>query len=216
MMMRKMMDKLRASLMRGALFLAPIWLSIFLVGMGYNFIESNLGEISAQVVRWIVPASWLPARFADGHIPGLSLFAVFVGLALVGSIASWQFGRKGLKQFDRLFLSLPLVNSIYASARKVIDAFGDANQNRFQKAVFVDWPGDGIKVLGFVTGELIQPNGTKLYTVYIPGMPNPTSGFVVIVPAAKVVETEMTTEEAFKFGMSLGVLLPNKLPVERF
>jgi uncharacterized membrane protein len=215
-MMRKIMDVLRASLMRGALFLAPIWLSIFLVGMGYNFIESSLGDISAQVVRWIVPARWLPASFADGNIPGLSLFAVFVVLALVGSIASWQFGRRGLKLFDRLFLSIPLVNSIYSSARKVIDAFGDANQNRFQKAVFVDWPGDGIKVLAFVTGELTHLNGKKLYTLYIPGMPNPTSGFVVIMPADKVVETEMTKEEAFKFGMSLGVLVPHNLPVERF
>ena len=84
----KLIDRFRNAIVRGAMFIAPIWLSIFIVGFGYNMIESSLGEISAQLVRWFVPQSWLPARFASGHIPGISVLFAVIALSTIGSIAS--------------------------------------------------------------------------------------------------------------------------------
>jgi uncharacterized membrane protein len=147
----------------------------------------------------------------------LSVLFALVLFSAIGLTASWHFGRQGLKLFDGVFLSLPILRSIYSAARKLFDAFGEpGGKARFQKVVFVDWPGNGARTIGFVTNELVPENGgEKRYVLFVPCMPNPTGGFVVVVPASKVVETEISPEEGLKFGLTLGVLVPPAMPLDK-
>lgn len=207
--------RLRRSLVRGALFFIPIWLCWFVVGLLYQVCEGLLGGLTAQLVLWVVPQSWLPAAFAGGHIPGLSLLVAIVLLTLIGVAASVPCGRSGLRIIDLVFLRIPGVRTIYSAARKVIDAIGEPGQSRFQKVVLIDWPGQGLQTLGFVTNEGVSPAGEKEYWVFVPTMPNPTSGFVVKVLASAVTETSLGAEEGLKIAMSLGVLAPPDLGEKR-
>lgn len=205
--------RIRAALIRGALFVLPIWLCIFVVGIVYNLCETYLGGLTAAIVSWLVPSDWLPGFAANGHVPGLSMVTAFLLLYVLGAVASWQIGRQGLRMFDLLFLAIPGVSTVYSAARKMIDAIGDG-QSRFKKVVLIDWPGPGIKTLGFVTNETQTDDGNKAYFVFVPTMPNPTSGFVVVANVADVIETDMRPEEALKLCMSLGVLAPPVLPLQ--
>ena len=211
---KSVFSRIRAALIRGALFLLPIWLCAFVVGIAYNLCENWLGGLTAAIVNCLVPANWLPEFAANGHIPGLSMVTAFGLLYLIGAIASWHVGRQGLRMFDLLFLAIPGVSTVYSAARKMIDAIGEPGKSRLKKVVLIDWPGPGIKTLGFVTNETLSPAGEKHYFVFVPTMPNPTSGFVVVVAATSVIETTMAPEEALRLCMSLGVLSPPALPLD--
>lgn len=208
-------ESVRKSVIRGALFLAPLGLTIFIVGMAFNFIENSMiGDVTARLVSALVPKAVLGERFADGHIPGLALFVTLFVLGVIGGIASWHFGRKGLKLVDGIFQALPLLRVVYSPLRKVVETV-ESGQSRFQKVVFVEWPTPVCKTLAFVTNEQIAENGEKHYVLFLPMMPNPTSGFVLILPASKVTETTISPEEGLQFGISLGVLAPSSLRFDR-
>ena len=201
--------KLRNWILRGALFVMPIGLCAFLFGLVYHFSESWLGGITAELLRLILPSSWYAPWFPTAHIPGASLALALLLLALFGGIASWHIGRQGLRLIDHLFLSIPGVSTVYSSLRKIVDAIGEPGQSRFQKVVFIEWPGPGVRTIGFVTNEIAGTDGgKKRYLVYVPHVPNPTNGFVVLVDADCVVETNMTPDEGLKYCLSLGVLTP--------
>lgn len=203
--------KLRGLIVRGLLFVVPIWLTVTVVGFVYSLSESWLGALTDQAVRLILPASWLTGPLADGHIPGLSLGVALVLLTGVGLVASWPMGAQGLRLVDHVFLAIPGVRSLYSACRKIIDAVGDPAQSRFKKVVLFKWA--GVKTLGFLTGTTEQ-DGRQHVFIFVPHMPNPTSGFLVLVPADEVTDTGLTPEEGIKLGMSLGVLTPPKLPVK--
>ncbi len=202
--------RLRSLIVRGLLFIVPIWLTITVVGFVYSLSETWLGALTDQSVRLILPASWLNGPLAEGHVPGLSLVVLLLMLTGVGLVASWPMGVQGLRLVDHVFLAIPGVRSLYSASRKIIDSLGDPSQSRFQKVVLFNWA--GVKTLGFQTGTTEQ-EGRKCVFVFVPHMPNPTSGFLVLIPEDEVKDTGLTPEEGIKLGMSLGVLAPPKLPV---
>jgi len=205
--------RMSAYLVRGVLFLLPVIVTVLIVGFVYNQGESWLGEATAYLVRLLLPVSWL-GPFTDGHIPGLSLLLLLGIIMLLGWISSMKFGRQGLRLIDHIFLSIPFVRAIYSAARKVVDAVGDPKQSKFQRVVFLDWPGRGTRVLGFVSGEVTNAsNGEKYLVVFVPHIPNPTSGFVMWVPERETTDAGMTPQQGFSLCMSLGVLAPPSLPI---
>lgn len=214
MTIKSIVGHLKSLLIRGALFIAPIWLCIFLGDLIYKLCESSLGAITSQIVRWLLPAGWLSGAFANGHIPGLSLVAAAILFGIIGLIASWSPGQAGLRLIDYLFLAIPGLNMIYAAARKVIDALGEPGKSRFRKVVLVSWPSPEVRTVGFVTNEVAAPDQEKVYWLFVPHMPNPTSGFVLVVRASDVLETDMTPEEGLKLCLSLGVLAPPTVPLQ--
>lgn len=202
-------NKVKLALTRGVLFIMPVWLTAVLVGFVYQISETWLSQAGTQIVLWLLPASWYMHWFPDGHIPGVSLLLAFTLLLATGAVASCPIGKKGLRVIDWFFLSIPGLRSVYASLRKIVDALGEPGKSRFQKVVFVEWPTKGIRTVGFVTNEIpAQADGEKQYVLFVPHMPNPTSGFVVLVDESRVVETQMTPDEGLKYCLSLGVLAP--------
>ncbi|MBY0359878.1 MAG: DUF502 domain-containing protein [Candidatus Obscuribacterales bacterium] len=210
---RSFFKSMRNFLIRGVLFIAPVWLCVFLVKLLYGVCENMLGGITAQFVRWFVPVDWL-GPFANGHIPGLSMLTAAVMLALIGFAGSWAIGKAGLRLIDFLFMSIPGLNTVYSAARKVIDALAEPGQSRFQKVVLVEGPMmPGLQTIAFVTNEVVADNGERYYWVFIPHMPNPTSGYVFMVESRYIRETTLTTEQGLKICMSLGVLAPPTIPM---
>jgi len=102
--------------------------------------------------------------------------------------------------------TIPLVKSINTFSKQLIQVFQEGKSS-YRRAVFVDWPRPGVKAVGFVTAELVQ-DGIDLVVVYLPTMPNPTAGFALYFRAEEVQDSGMTVEDAVKFVISGGVVLP--------
>lgn len=210
------MQRVRASITRGVLFIVPFAVTWFVVGLVAGMADGWLGPLLAAIVRAVVPASWLTGPFEGGHIPGLSLLVFIALLYAVGRFASWHVGRRGLRLIDHLFQAIPGVRFIYSAARKVVDAVGDTTQATFQRAVLVNWGHTDTKTIGFVTNEIVdRTSGRKYLVLFIPTPPNPASGFVVWVSEEEATDPGISMEEALKVVLSLGVLTPKEINVTR-
>ena len=101
---------------------------------------------------------------------------------------------------------IPLVKSVYTSSKQLIQVFREGKTS-YRRAVFVEWPRVGVRAIGFVTAE-VESEGERRVVVYVPTMPNPTSGFALYFREDEVMDAGMTVEEAVKFVVSGGVVIP--------
>lgn len=136
-------------------------------------------------------------------------FAILLGaIYLVGEVATNLVGRRLLGLVESLVLRVPFVKVIYSASKQVAAAFQGRKARAFRSVVYVDFPAPGMRAIGFVTGDMTDPTGTACHTVFVPTTPNPTTGFLQIVPVEKVVKTSYSVEDGIKMIMSLGVLVP--------
>ncbi|MDO8777526.1 MAG: DUF502 domain-containing protein [Burkholderiaceae bacterium] len=165
--------------------------------------------IAAQTV---LPESLRPGLESLRSIPGLSaivmvLVLLFTGLAVTNFAGQWI-----VDQSNRLFSNIPIVKSIYTSVKQVSDTLFSSSGQAFRHAVLVQYPRAGSWTIGFVTGspsgEVAQHLSADHITLYVPTTPNPTSGFMLIVPRSDVVELKMSVDEALKYIISMGVVAP--------
>jgi uncharacterized membrane protein len=127
-------------------------------------------------------------------------------LYLTGLLATNVIGGRLLKIGESTLARIPIVNSIYTSSKQLTKVFQEGKAS-YRRAVFVEWPRPGVKAVGFVTAEL-ELDGLSMVVVYLPTMPNPTSGFALYFRAEDVHDSGMTVEDAVKFVISGGVVLP--------
>jgi uncharacterized membrane protein len=141
-------------------------------------------------------------NFTDGILSSYldRLFGILAGL-----LATNVLGTQLLKLGDSLLSRIPLVSSIYSSSKQLTKVFREGKSS-YRRAVFVEWPRPGVKAVGFVTAE-VERNGERLVVVYVPTMPNPTSGFALFFREEDVVDSGMTVEEALKFVVSGGAIV---------
>jgi uncharacterized membrane protein len=140
------------------------------------------------------------------HMPGLGMITGAVVIYFTGLIATNVLGSRLLRFSEALLAKIPIVNSIYTSSKQLIKVFQEGKSS-YRRAVFVEWPRQGVKAIGFVTAEVVQ-DGVSMVVVYLPTMPNPTSGFALYFRAEEVHDSGMTVEDAVKFVVSGGVVVP--------
>lgn len=136
--------------------------------------------------------------------------------SLIGRLARNYFGKKIIVWLDAAMLRIPLFNKIYGAIKQVNDAFTVGGANSFKTVVLVEFPREGMYSVGFLTSEQKQEVQAKtreqVVSVFIPTTPNPTSGFLVLVPEAKITKLDMSVPDAIKYIVSLGALAPNFAP----
>ncbi len=165
--------------------------------------------IAAQTV---LPESLRPGLESLRTIPGLSAIVMVSVLLLTGLAVTNFAGQWILNQSNRLFSNIPIVKSVYTSVKQVSDTLFSSSGQAFRHAVLVQYPRAGSWTIGFVTGKpsgevAAQLNDDHL-TLYVPTTPNPTSGFMLIVPRSDVIELQMSVDEALKYIISMGVVAP--------
>jgi len=138
----------------------------------------------------------------------LSLLILLLVVYLLGALATNIVGRRVLSLGERAVLKLPFVKVVYSVSKQVVAAFQGEGSRAFKSVVFVEFPQPGMRAIGFVTSNLTRSDGTEWSTVFVPTTPNPTTGFLQLVPRASLEETGYTVEEGIKMVMSLGVLVP--------
>jgi uncharacterized membrane protein len=137
--------------------------------------------------------------------------AIFL-IGLVGLLARNYFGKKMIQWVDAALLRVPLLNKIYGATKQVNDAFSSTNKNAFRTVVLVEFPRPGVHTIAFITSEqhaeVEARTGQKVVCVFVPTTPNPTSGFLLIVPEEKVIKLEMSVADGIKYVISLGSIIP--------
>jgi uncharacterized membrane protein len=148
-------------------------------------------------------------------IPGLGVMLVALVIFATGVFVANMFGQWWLRQWDSLMNRIPVVRSIYTSVKQVADTLFSGSGNAFSKALLVQYPRQGSWTIAFLTGtpggEVAKHLGQPMVSVYVPTTPNPTSGFFLMMPKADVIELDMSVDDALKYIISMGVVVPGSL-----
>ena len=172
-------------------------------------------------------ATYIALRFLIGYIdgllapllnilpfsfPGLGLLLFVVSLYLLGLAVSAKIGKAIIAAQHAVFSRMPVIKTIYRVTKQASDNLSSyAAGHDFKRVVLVEWPKRNVYALGFVTGQCVLQGGDERLTIYIPTVPNPTSGMFALMSINEVVETDISVEEAIKIVLSGGIVLPNKL-----
>ena len=145
----------------------------------------------------------------------LALFLIGV----VGLLARNYFGKRLIEWTDSTLLRVPLLNKIYGATKQVNDAFSSGNKTAFRTVVLVEFPRAGVYSVGFITSEPNQEiqakTKEKVVCVFVPTTPNPTGGFLLLIPEKQVTKLEMSVADGIKYVISLGAIMPDYIPASR-
>lgn len=183
-----------------------VWLPILVTLVILRFIVDLLDQTIA-----LLPKAYQPAQLLGFHLPGLGVVLSLILLIITGLFATNFLGQRLVSWSESILDRIPLVRSIYNATKQVINTILSTNSQAFRKVLLVEYPRKGLWSLAFQTGitaqEINQHTGTEMLSIFVPTTPNPTSGFLMVVPKSDVIELSMTIDEALKFIITLGVLL---------
>ena len=192
---------IRNRLISGLLVLVPLGITVFIM----SFV------LRATVVMMLPLTRVLLGDFPPWVVFALSLFLMICVLYLVGLLTTHVIGRKIIAMSEWIVSQIPFVKTIYNSSKQVVDVFQSRSATGVRQVALVEFPGPGLRALGFVTGEITLADGSQCYKVFIPTTPNPTTGFLQFVQVERIQLLDLSTEEAFRLIMSGGVLAPDTL-----
>ncbi|MCA0244267.1 MAG: DUF502 domain-containing protein [Proteobacteria bacterium] len=192
-----------------------VWLPLAITVWVLSWLLSALDGVFLALLsgtQAVMPESTHHAIEQLRHVPGLGVLVLGVGLVLTGVFVTNIFGQWWVRQWDRILQKIPIVKSIYSSVKQVSDTLFSSSGNAFREAVLVQYPRHGSWTIAFVTGapggEVAGKLPPDMLSVYVPTTPNPTSGFFLIMPRAEVIELRMSVDEALKYVISMGVVVP--------
>ncbi|HXD37806.1 MAG TPA: DUF502 domain-containing protein [Rhodanobacter sp.] len=206
--------RLKRYLLTGLLTFIPLWVT-WLV---FKFVLGVLADIGAPLVAALLGALALVApRTAAVLGSGWFTFVVALlitlgALYLLGALANRVIGQRVIGAFDNLLARIPVVQTIYGGTKKLMAVLQN-KPSGVQRVVLVEFPRRGMRVVGFVTRVMIEEgSGREMAAVFIPTTPNPTGGYLEVVPLAELMPTDWTMDQAMAFIISGGAVAPDTLP----
>lgn len=205
------MHALRKWLLAGLLVIVPVAITVAVLLWIIETLDQTL---------LILPQSWRPDSLLGVHIPGFGVLLTLAILLIVGAIASNFVGRKLVALGDRVVSRIPVVRGLYSSVKQVSDTLFSESGNAFRTAVLVQWPRPDVWTIAFVTGApggdvTTYLRGEEYVSVYVPTTPNPTGGYFVMLRKSDCIELKMSVDEALKYVVSMGVVVPAGAPANR-
>ena len=203
----------------GLLIVLPLLITVWLLSILFNL-------INARVTPWVL------AALRAAEIPGLERWPARVAVPLIGVVLTATLvylaglltgnlvGRRFLSLFESAMHRIPLVKGIYGAARQLLDAVSLTGKRPFSRVVLVEFPRSGVWTVGFVTQERLHaiggPRGDEgAVPVFVPTAPNPTSGWVLFIREADLVDLDLTIEQGLKLIVSGGIVSPEDLGAHR-
>jgi uncharacterized membrane protein len=203
---------LRNAFFSGLLLLAPlvvtVWAFTQIVGIVGGSVRPLYDRFLPEGLRSI-PFLW----------DVLATLLVFVLITILGYVSRYFLGKYLLGVGERFMQTIPGVNSVYNTVKQIVQTFSSQNRNIFSKVVLVEFPRAGSHSIGFLTnkaqGEPQTRTAEEIWTVFIPTSPNPTSGFLLMLPRKDIVELEMSVGDGMKMVISGGAVVPPWPPTAR-
>ena len=195
--------KLKRYLAAGLLVWVPLVVTFFSLRFVINLMDQTL---------LLIPSPLRPDNLLGFHVPGLGVILTFTLLIATGSFAANFFGKKLLDAWEAILARIPLVSWVYSGVKKVAETLLSPSGQSFRKVLLIEYPRKGIWSFCFQTSsslaEVQARTEKEVLCVFVPTTPNPTSGFVMMVPRDEVTELDMTVDEALRMIISLGVVVP--------
>lgn len=188
----------------GLLVWLPIWATYFIIKFLVDLMDKTLS---------LIPHRYQPDQLLGIHIPGLGLVFTVAILFLTGLLMANFIGHRLVAAWEKLLSRIPLIRSIHAAVKQVSHALLHPSGNSFRKVLLIQYPREGIWSIAFLTSDKFNaaPGDEPMVTVFVPTTPNPTSGFLTIVPKKDTIELDVNVEEALRMVISLGVVLPDAM-----
>ena len=198
------LQRLRRTIMAGLTIIVPLWVTGWVLKFLFDWADGFSAPLISQMAKLFDDP--------DFHIPGLGFVLTFIILWVVGALATNVVGRS-LWQFARETLEgLPLVRTIYAPIQQLMESLTSPGKAGFEKVVLVEYPRIGMWTLGFLAGNVPhEDEAVPAHSIFVPTAPNPTTGFMLIVPPEQLRPTDLRVEEALKMIVSAGVAVPPAL-----
>ena len=203
---KKKKSVIKKSFIAGLLVILPVWLTILIIWYVFKWISS----LSMPILSPFLNIFTSDSQWIDILAKIASFFLTLIIIFFVGFFTNIWFGKKLYNFFENVLTKIPLIGSIYSALKKLFSFFATSEDttNNFQKVIFVPFPTKDSYCVAFSTGEKII-NGQKYISSFMPSTPNPTTGFLMLVKAEDVIESEYTIEEAIQFIISAGIVQPN-------
>jgi uncharacterized membrane protein len=186
----------KAKFLTGLFILIPVIVTVYVIYV----VVSSIDAMIYPVVHRITQA--LTGR--EIFIPGTGLLLIVILAYVTGIFATNYMGKKMLHLTEAFFSRIPFVKSIYSSVKDMTDAFSSQTKKAFKEAVLVEFPFKGRHAIGFITKRIATDGEETVCSVFIPTTPNPTGGYLIMVPERELRFLQMSVDEALKYIISLG------------
>lgn len=189
--------QIRNYLFTGVFVLVPVAVTLGIIYFLFQYTDSFLGDVFGA------------------RVPGAGLFFTALICLIIGVIAQNIVGKKIIAWMDVSLQKIPVVKSVYSGIKQLADVFLKDQKSSFKRVVMLEYPKENCWVIGFVTSDFYIkidadiPEKNSMVTVFVPTTPNPTSGFLLILPKSKIVDTNIDIEDAMKVIISGGIVQPN-------
>jgi len=194
---------IRRYIVAGLLVWVPLGITIFILNLVVGLMDRTL---------LLLPAAYRPENLIGIKIPGLGILLTFLVVMLTGFLVANFIGKSLVTYWEGILDKIPLVRSIYSASKNFTEVLFTDTSQAFKKVLLIEYPRKGVYSLCFQTStELaeIQARTTgDVICVFVPTTPNPTSGFIIMVPRTDTIELDMDVEQALKMIVSLGVVVP--------
>ncbi len=185
---------IRARIFAGLVVIVPVAVTVFVVRILFLFFDS-----------WLQP---IVSLTLGRSIPGVGLLATILLLYLAGFLATRLGGRTLIGWLETVLARVPVVGDVFGASKQIMETISNPTGFGFKRVVIFEYPRPGMRAIGFVTRELTTADGELHYAIFLPTTPNPTSGFLLLVPVADTMETGLTVDQALKMVVSGGVVIP--------
>lgn len=201
--------RLRRMLVTGLLILTPVAVTVFVLVQLFRVMDGIFAPLVDRVLNTALGTQGV-------HVPGMGLVLTLVVVLLLGWLSTNVGGRRILRLFERVLVRIPVAKSIYGATKGILEAVSQDQTEAFKRVVLIEYPKANIFALAFVTGgarwEQVSDKLKDVLLVFVPTTPNPTSGFLLLVPRAEAMELPVSVEEGIRMVISGGILLPTLRP----
>jgi len=201
------MKNLRRYIVAGLL----VWLPLAVTYQLLKFVVGQMDRWLDSFLEWL-PAAYHPDQLLGIEIPGLGVIFTFLLLVITGMLAANFVGRAFVNGWESLLDRIPVVRAVYSAVKKFAEMVFSDKSESFKNVLLIQYPREGLYSLAFQTsselGEVQGRTGDDVICTFVPTTPNPTSGFIIIVPRRDVIVLDMDVDEALKMIISLGVVIP--------
>ncbi len=198
---------LRNYLIAGLLIWIPIMVTVWVVRFVGRILDQSL---------LLLPPSWRPEALFGTYVPGVGIVLSLLLLLLTGVLVRNLFGRQIVTGAENLIRRIPVVGPVYSGAKTFSETVLTDQGKSFKQVVMVEFPRKGVHSIGFITSDELEEAQARtardVTCVFVPTTPNPTTGFIILVPRDEVVRMDMTVDEAFRMLLTLGVVVPKWQP----
>lgn len=187
----------------------PLGVTIIVI----NFLLDRIGTPASNFFFWYLDPVWRDMPAVQFGLEVLSILVVLLLITLLGYGSKLFIGRLCLHSFERLLDRVPFINTVYRTAKQIVDTFSHQQKAVFQEVVLIEYPRKDCYVIGFLTseakGEPQAATGEAIVNIFVPTTPNPTSGFLLMLPKTDITPLNMSIADGMKLIISGGAVVPN-------